>query len=261
MNRFIISMCFVTLFFLAGCSTSNKNIVYQTSTIDALIAGVFDGDISLTMLASHGNFGIGTFDNLDGEMILLEGTFYQVKADGKIYQPTNTMETPFATVCNFNPDNQFNIPSGSTIQMVEDLINEKAPNQNLFYAIKIEGTFKNIKTRSVPEQKKPYPPLSEVTKTQPEFNMENISGTIVGFRCPAFVKGINVPGYHLHFISKDHRQGGHILGLEISSAVAQLDVLDQYVLQLPTDGEAFAKTDLSKDRSSELNRVEKEKQQ
>ncbi len=248
-----LGLCFL----LAGCVSPQTDTAFQTSTIDALLAGVYDGDLSCGEVLNHGNLGIGTFDRLDGEMIVLDGEVYQVKADGKVYRPDLAMHTPFATVCQFKTDTRILLPEGTTFADVEALLDAAAPNQNLFYAIKITGHFKAMKTRSVPGQQKPYPPLQEVTANQPEFEMSNVSGTIVGFRCPPFVKGINVPGYHLHFISDDRTQGGHILGFEITKGQCEVDLLDQYFLKLPTDTQGFAKIDLSKDRTTELADVEK----
>lgn len=254
---FYYTFFFFFVLSFSACTTTQKNTVFQTSTIDALLAGVYDGDTSLTDLLGHGDFGIGTFDHLDGEMIVLDGTVYQVKSDGKVYHPDGSTHTPFATVCNFEADKGIAVASGATYEAVEKMIDSAAPNQNLFYAIKIKGLFKKIKTRSVPGQQKPYPPLKEVTRNQPEFEMEDIAGTIIGFRCPPYVKGINVPGYHLHFISDDRTRGGHILTFEVAEAEGALDLLDKYFLVLPATTAEFAQTDLSKDRSHDLKEVEK----
>jgi len=249
----VLGLCVLSF----GCATAPRDTVYQTSTIDALLAGVYDGDTSCRSLLKHGDLGIGTFDCLDGEMVVLDGDVYQVKSDGKVYTPDLSLRTPFATICQFDADRVIPVTPGSQYDAIEALIDEQFPNQNLFYAIRIKGQFMSVKTRSVPGQQKPYPPLAEVTKNQPEFTMKNLSGTIVGFRCPAYVKGINVPGYHLHFISEDRTQGGHILSFAIKEAVCEVDVLDRYVLALPADASGFGATDLSKDRSGELKAVEK----
>ncbi len=251
---------YITLIIYLICSTNaiaEKNTVMQTSTIDAVLAGVYDGDMSCRELLKYGDFGIGTFDRLDGEMIMLNGTVYQIKADGEVYTPDIEIKTPFASVCEFNTDNSINLNRKMDYKELEGFIDKLVPNQNIFCAIKIEGDFSRMKTRSVPAQKKPYPPLAEVTKNQPEFHMKNVSGTIVGFRCPQFVKGINVPGYHLHFISNDFKQGGHVLGFEITGGKCDVDLCNQYFLVLPQDKEAFQNVDLSKDRSGELEEVEK----
>ena len=242
---------------VSGCITPAKDTIFQTSTIDALLAGVYDGDMSCRHLLKNGDFGMGTFDRLDGEMVLLDGNLYQIKADGKVYKPNPSVKTPFATICYFNPDRVIPIKKGADYQMIENLINKYAPNHNLFYAIKIAGQFRSMKTRSVPIQQKPYPPLKEVTSNQPEFNMKSISGTIVGFRCPPYVKGINIPGYHLHFISSDRTQGGHILSFEIAEGKCEIDALNQFFLTLPANTKEFAETDLSRDRSKELKDVER----
>lgn len=249
-----LSLC---LFALPNCTTAPKDTAFQTSTIDALIAGVYDGNMTCRELMKHGNFGIGTFDTLDGEMVLLDGKMYQVKSDGKVYEPNHSLRTPFATVTRFTPEKRFTLPAGTDFTDLEKIVDQQAPNKNLFLAIKITGKFKLMHTRSVPSQKKPYPALNIVTKSQPEFHLTEVSGTIVGFRCPPYVKGVNVPGYHLHFIDDARTVGGHILGFELTEGQCEVDTLNQYRLSLPADEAAFAATDLSKDRSQELHAVEK----
>ena len=248
-----VGLCFL----VSGCVTPAGDTIFQASTIDALLAGVYDGDMSCFRLLKHGDFGIGTFDRLDGEMVLLDGNMYQIKADGKVYKPQLNTKTPFAVVCRFNTDKTFRVKKGTDFKTLEEQINEHAPNKNIFCAIKINGEFARMKTRSVPKQNKPYPPLKEVTRNQPEFHMENVSGTIVGFRCPSYVKGINVPGYHLHFITDDRKQGGHVLEMEMTEAECHLDLCNKFFMILPDKIETFADVDLSKDRGRELQEVEK----
>ena len=243
---------------LVGCACPTRNTVNQTSTIDALLAGVYDGDQSLRELRQHGDLGIGTYDNLNGEMILLDGEFYQVKADGRVYAPDLRGETPFAAVCSFQPEKACAIPEGTDLAGVENLIDREAPNQNQFCAIRIEGQFKTMRTRSVPAQQRPFPPLKKVAATQPVFDMENVAGTVVGFRCPPFVAGVNVPGYHLHFISQDRARGGHVLAFELVTGTAQVELLNRLEMRLP-ETEDFATVDLARDRQQELHGVEKEK--
>lgn len=243
------------LAFCGGCLTNQIDRITQTSTIDALLAGAYDGQITCKQLLNYGDFGIGTFDKLNGEMAVLNGRIYQIKSDGKVYRPAGNVKTPFATVCNFKPDNEFAIQSAD-FKTVESIINEKVPNQNQFLAVQIKGQFKHIKVRSVPAQQKPYPPLAEVAKTQPVFEMNNISGTIVGFRTPPFVKGLNVPGCHLHFLSDDFTQGGHILDFEMVWGECKIDKCNEFLLILPKD-DALKGIDLSKDKTEELQKVEK----
>lgn len=255
-KQFIIFYAFILLLF-SGCATmESRNTITQTSTIDALLAGVYDGQMSCARLMTYGTLGIGTFDHLDGEMILLDGEIYQVKSNGKVYKPHTTLTTPFAAVCRFSPDETIALDNPITYAGLKRLLDERIPNQNLFCAIKIRGRFKNVHTRSVPAQKKPYPPLAKVTAHQPEFRETDIDGTIVGFRCPPFVKGINAPGYHLHFLSDSKKFGGHLLGFEMADGRIQVDICNKFVLILPENGDDFKSVDLSKDRSRELKQVE-----
>lgn len=130
-------------------------------------------------------------------------------------------------------------------------------NTNIFCGIKIHGTFSQMKTRSVPAQEKPYPPLTEVVKSQPVFTMENVSGTIVSFRCPAYVKSLNVPGYHLHFLSDDLTRGGHILDLTIGKAAGSIDTCNKLFLIVPDEDNVLTQRLLDIDHSKELEQVEK----
>lgn len=247
----------ITLFVLFGFTSLNNDNVTQISTIDALLSGIYDGEVSLEELTGYGNFGIGTFDKLDGEMIVLDSKIYQVKSDGEVYQPEINIKTPFATVSKFKPEKSLQIKENTSFDELKSLLDSFADNQNLFCGIKITGRFQTMKTRSVPKQKNPYPELKEIAKTQPEFEFANIEGTIVGYRCPLFVKGINVPGYHLHFISSDFKSGGHILDLEIENALCEIDYYHNFSMILPKNNSDFSKTNFSKDRQKELEEIEK----
>ena len=257
MKKSILLLIVASVFIaFTGCSTLPKNTITQISTIDALLAGVYDGHLSCSDLVKNGNFGLGTFNGLDGEMIVLDGKVYQVKSDGRVYTPPPETTTPFAAVSNFEAEKTFEVKKGLDFEALKKRIDAEAPEMNIFCGVKIKGRFTRMKTRSVPGQKKPYPPLVEVTKNQPVFNMENVSGTIVGFRCPAYVKGINVTGYHLHFLSDDLTQGGHILSFTADNGKISIDTYNKFFLILPEKNEAFDKTDLKIDRGDELKKVE-----
>ena len=122
---------------VSGCGTPARNTLFQTSTIDALLAGVYDGDLSCGDLLKHGHFGIGTFDRVDGEMVVLDGIIYQVKADGKVYKPDANCTTPFATICHFNPEKTVSIDTSMDYKRLQTLIDAAVPNQNLFCAMRI----------------------------------------------------------------------------------------------------------------------------
>ncbi|MFA6176923.1 MAG: acetolactate decarboxylase [Phycisphaerae bacterium] len=249
---FVIS----ALIFLAGCMPAGRNQVTQTSTIDALLAGVYDGDMTCGELLKYGDFGIGTFDRLDGEMIVYQGRVYQIKSDGKVYLPAAATKTPFAAVCDFKSDTEFSLKSAD-YKAVQASIDEKVPNQNLFAAVEIVGKFRHIKVRSVPAQNKPYPPLAQAAEKQSIFEMNDVSGVIVGFRTPQFVKGVNVPGCHFHFLSDDRTQGGHILDFELIEGSCKVDLCNKFLLLLP-ENDSLKDIDLSQDKSAELHKVEQD---
>lgn len=260
MRGSVLPLLFLLILF-TGCREKGgvperEESIVQVSTIDALLNGVYDGTITLEELREWGNFGIGTFHALDGEMVLQNGTFYQVKADGKVYHPSGKMKTPFAAVTRFTPEKSERLEVRDYPRF-KAALDSLTASSNLFYAIRFSGTFRSVTTRSVPAQQKPYSPLTEITADQPEFSATGISGTLAGFYCPPYVKGINVPGYHLHFLSDDKKFGGHLLGFEMGKGRVQLDQVSHFRMLLPEKGD-FLHSDLRKDRSSELKEVEGE---
>ncbi len=250
----VVFLCLATL----GCSHLQKNegIVFQTSTISALLEGVYEGDITYDDLKKHGDFGIGTFNNLDGEMIGLEGKFYQIKDDGMAYSVPDTMKTPFAVVIFFKPDKALLLDKLANCKQLEQYLDNLLPTKNIIYAFKIEGDFKYIKTRSVPKQSKPYPPLIEAVNDQPTFEFNNVKGTIAGFWFPDYLEGINVPGYHFHFITEDRKAGGHILDCQLHNGRIEIDYISELYMVLPENNE-FYNADLTKKKTGELEKVEK----
>jgi acetolactate decarboxylase len=256
-NRSLKQFFVCLILFVAGCCATQPNTITQVSTIDAILAGAYDGQMTCEELLSYGDFGIGTFDRLDGEMILLDGTLYQVRYDGSVCSPTHSLTTPFASVVAFGADISKEVQGGMDYEGLKALVNEAVPNRNVFCAVKIPGRFSALRTRSVPPQDKPYPPLAEVTKHQPLFDLNNLSGTIVGFRSPAYVKGIGVPGYHLHFISDDGKSGGHVLQFALEEGTAEIDICNRLLMILPAGESDFSRIDLTLDRSKDLEESER----
>ena len=245
---------------LTSCATApiDRDSIFQTSTIDALLAGVFDGETNFGEVRENGDFGIGTFDALDGEMILLDGTVFQVAHDGSVNVIDDETTTPFANSTFFDPDIEIILDEPiASFTALEEFLDSKIATKNLFFAIKIESEFPRIETRSVPRQNRPYPPLAEVVAEQNKFEFENVAGTVVGFRSPAFVAGVNVPGYHLHFLNAERSAGGHILEIALAAGTKiELDPTPRFALELPESGD-FLDTNLAEDKSAELEKVEK----
>ncbi len=239
-----------------GSPPVDREMVTQISTIQALINGAYDGVTSFGELKKYGDTGIGTFAALDGEMLEIDGVVYQIKADGKAYQVADSALTPFAAVTYFDTDRTLELASGTTYAQLQSYLDGVLPTLNIFYAFEISGTFSYMKTRSVPAQAKPYPLLTEVTKNQPVFEFNSVQGTIVGFRCPSYVSGVNVAGYHLHFLTADKTAGGHILDFTVTQAEARVDYTSDFRMLLPGSGE-FYNLDLSGNASTDIARVEK----
>jgi acetolactate decarboxylase len=254
----IFAASFLLLFFLSGCThcpQQKKDTLYQVSTIDALLNASYDGDTDIRSLKEHGDFGLGTFNNLDGEMLMLDGTCYQIKSDGKVSEASSDVKTPFACVTFFEPKETFVLESGiNSAKFAKDSSKYFLPNY--FYAIRIEGTFKMIKARSVPAQAKPYQPLVEIVRTQPVFEFRDLKGTLAGFFTPGFFKGINVTGIHMHFISDDRKSGGHVLDFEMTEGFLKTDKMTNIFLALP-DTPEFSAMDFRNDMEKDLNKVEK----
>lgn len=245
-----------TVVSLAG----EPGVLTQWSTIDALLKGHYAGDVAVAEVKSRGDFGLGTFAALDGEMVVLDGKVYRVAGSGRVNEPADTVRTPFASVTFFGKgDLGLELPAGLTLAEVQARIDAVLPTKNVFYAVRITGRFAQVKTRSVGKQAEPYPPLAEVVKTQALFSFAETGGDLAGLRCPEFSKGVNVPGYHFHFLTEDRTGGGHVLGLVTGEGVkVRVAVIRDWVMRLP-DSRVFDALDLSGDNSKVLHAVESER--
>ncbi len=222
----------------------HQDSLFQTAILQSLVDGVYDGDLTVGELKEHGDFGVGTYNRLNGEMVALDGVFYQVKSDGKIEIPDDSTKTPFAIVTFFDTNETMKPHSKMSCEELKSYIENALPAENIFYAIKVHGSFEYMKTRSVPEQTAPYPPLSEVVKIESKFEFKNITGTIVGLWLPEYMDNINQPGFHFHFISDDKKSGGHVLDCKTEDVVIEIDYMRELDLDLP-DTEGFNNAELT----------------
>ena len=254
-----LSIIIFSVFYLMVCglSAQPKNQLSQVATIDALLAGAYDGIMNNEELHNFGNFGLGTFDKLNGEMIVYNGNIYQIKYDGTVVKNNGPASTPFAVVVNFETDEVTKVNEINNIEKLIEELSSKIENKNLPIAVKISGNFEFVKVRSVPAQTKPYRPLAEVVKDQSVFEYNNISGTLIGFLLPEYFKSFNVSGLHIHFLSDDETKGGHLLDLKLAEGKVELDYLNKFYVYLPDDSEHFNNLDLQQDRSKELEKIEK----
>jgi acetolactate decarboxylase len=229
--------------------------LFQFSTITALQEGIYDGELTLVELKKHGDFGVGTFDKLDGEMVVLNDTVYQVRTDGVPFALDLKNKIPFADVLFFYADTAYSYKDTLTLSSFQKILDASFSSINLIYAIRIDGVFKSVKVRSVPPQSKPYPRLIDAAKHQAVFEYENIKGTIVGFKLPKYMEGVGVSGYHLHFISADRKRGGHLLDCRIDDVKIQTEAVNKFELVLPQNSDFLnAKNIISNEK--EIKKIE-----
>ena len=214
-------------------ATADRETLFQVAAFNTFSSGNYDGYMPYSELAKHGDFGIGTFDGLDGEMVALNGIFYQVPFDGNPKQVDPSIKAPYATVTFFEADQIINITGPLNYSELKTNIDGLLPTDDAIYAIKIHGTYDYAQTRSVPIQTIPYPPLAEAIKNQSIFTLNNISGTAIGFWFPSSMDGVDFVGYHLHFITDDRTAGGHLLDCIAGNITKEIDQTNKYNLVLP----------------------------
>ncbi|MFM1887349.1 MAG: hypothetical protein RL026_2506, partial [Pseudomonadota bacterium] len=207
--------------------------IYLCSPVNALVEGVYEERIPLPEVLAHGDFGLGTFDQLDGEMVILDGEVFQVDGEGAVRKvDAATAHTPFACVTRWRPLSTEIIEHGLDATGFEALLQALMPSPNLFYAIRVEGEFSLVEARSVPRQDS-YRPLVEVARQQKELQFANVRGTLAGFYTPAYMATLNVPGVHLHFLSEDRQQGGHVMSCAPRRVRVGLQIIRRMELTLP----------------------------
>jgi len=232
-RHLLVAVSFLALVFGGTQALGEQDVIFQTSTFDALDKGVAEGTITVKDLKNHGDFGIGTFNAVDGEMIVLDGNVYQIGMDSVAYPADDSMKTPFAFVTTFMPDKSASLGAAGNYDQLKQELANLLPTKNIFHAIKIKGHFKYIKGRSVPRQQRPYPPLAEVFKQQAVFEFEDVQCTLVGLFCPSYMKGKNITGFHFHFLTADNKAGGHVMECQLQNAEVQIDHIPALYLALP----------------------------
>ncbi len=258
-GRFV-SVLFYLVLFISGCvhgpQAPAPNSLYQVSTISALMEGAYEGVETCGDLLKKGDFGLGTFDALDGEMIALDGRIYRISANGKAAEVQADEKSPFAAVTFFRPGQPFSFSRPLAMREFEKYLDGRLPSKNIFYAVRMDGEFSYVKTRSVPRQSKPYARLIDVVKKQPVFEFRNVKGTLVALRCPEYVERLNVAGYHFHFITAGRDAGGHVLEFRPAAVRVEIAEIRDLKLVLPKGG--FDYLDLTGGgKSGEIYKIEK----
>ncbi|MCR5665967.1 MAG: acetolactate decarboxylase [Eubacterium sp.] len=240
-------------------TATDTDTLYQVSLLQGLTLGDYYGSITVAELKEHGDIGLGTFDALNGELIMLDGEVYRAAGDGSVEVVEDDETIPFSDVTFFEEDETQELEHVTDFDALIALLDDKVEElgENRFYAIRIDGTFDEINVRSEYEQEEPYEPLATVLETDQTFyDYEDCEGTIVGLYCPEYMSDLNATGWHLHFVSSDKTKGGHVLGMEFESATLAWDYTDGFNMQLP-DTPMFSDFDLTVDQSEDIEKVEK----
>lgn len=238
--------------------TVDHETLYQTALLQSLMLGEYDGSVPISDLKRLGDIGIGTFDRLNGELIMLDGRVYQALSDGTIAEPPDSMTVPFSCVTFFETDYTLDLKNVSTVDALKSSLDEvvREHGANHFYMVRIDGIFRSVQVRSEYAQEKPYRSLDKVMETDQTFSEhKDIKGTIVGLYCPGYMNGLNVPGRHFHFIDGGRHYGGHLLAVNIDGAVARFDQTTGFSMSLPSS-ESFLSLTLEKDLGKAIRKVE-----
>lgn len=238
LRRLLLLLPFLALsLVLAGVAEGRgraplRDALYQVSTLAALIDGDYAGRVAYREVMQRGDLGLGTFEALDGEMVAVDGAFYQVPADGRPRRVDPAQATPFAAVTFFRPDQEFAIDAAAGCAELLAAIEARLPPGDAPTAIRIEGRFTALETRSVAAQSEPWPPLADALAGQIVFDLFDVDATLVGFWLPPELGEVNAVGFHLHGLTADRRHGGHVLDCRPDAVRVALERIDSLEVQL-----------------------------
>jgi acetolactate decarboxylase len=228
-RRLVVLLCLALLGFPARAAE-----VYQVSTILNLLAGGYDGDVTMSELLRHGGFGLGTFNGVNGEMMVLDGRIFRGTTDGRAHPVPPTEQTPFAEVVAFHPQGAMRVASGRSLEQLQADLDALPSSASRVLVARIDGRFKTIQVRSEPRQKPPYRSLADVIREQQAVNTFNdVNGTLIGFRYPPAASSTNVVGWHFHFLSANRTRGGHVLSLTTGPGRAAVEEVAEMRVRLP----------------------------
>lgn len=233
MKTLILAAVTVAALPMVPAHADDHDTLFQLSTLGALQDGLYQPAMTIGALRTHGDFGLGTYEGLDGEMVVTGGKVFQVPFSGKARLAKDTQKTPFAVVTHFAADQRFQVRRAVDLTTLGEAIDRRLPTLNTFSAVRVTGRFPTVQTRSVARQTKPYPPLASAVAGQAVFTLTNVKGTLVGIRSPQYVGSMNVPGYHWHFITKNGRAGGHVLAVQTSGVRVAVDQTTHWHVELP----------------------------
>lgn len=233
--------------------------MYQVSTLQALALGYSQAVITVADLLKEGDTGLGTFEDVDGEMIVMDGHCYRADQSGNVAEVPPETGIPFAAVARLHGQQQFTLNNMPDIEALRTELTKKIEERfglNSMHVVKIEGQFEKVDARSEAPYRSHHVPLKEILgQTQNAFIYENIAGSLVGVYFPDYMDGINMPGWHLHFLSEDRSKGGHVFDMCVRDAKAKVDKIGNIFINLPKEA-AFDTYSLKQDLQEEIKSIE-----
>lgn len=236
-----------------------QNKVYQVSTLQALALGYSRAVINVEELLKEGDTGLGTFEDVNGEMIVMEGRCFRADQNGDVTVVSPDTGVPFAAVAKLYGEQQFKLGNVPDITSVRNELTRKIEERfglNSMHVVRIDGLFEKVDARSEAPYRSHHITLKEILgKNQKAFLFENIRGSLVGVYFPDYMDGINMPGWHLHFLSEDRSKGGHVFDVSVLEGVAKVDKISNIYINLPKEA-AFDTYSLKQDLQDEIKSVE-----
>jgi acetolactate decarboxylase len=167
---------------------------------------------------------------------------------------------PFSAVAKLRGEREFPLENMKDIQSIRTELTRKIEERfglNSMHEIRIDGLFEKVDARSEAPYRSHHVTLKTVLDSnQTAFVFENIRGSLVGVYFPDHMDGINMPGWHLHFLSDDRTKGGHVFDVSIKEGTVRLDKINRVEIYLPKDA-AFDTYSLKNVSEEEINKVEK----
>lgn len=260
MKTLLKSALLLTLVFGASTTFAQQTIpdhnLYSAGHAGSFVSGLYDAYYPYKQLEQHGNFGLGAPDHLDGELMMLDGKYYQTRYTGITTRLADTGKTPYATVCFFKADKIYKPGKPLTKAALFSYLDSVLNNQNGMFAIHIKGTFKTVRTRAFPPvMQKPYVPIAAILDKQVFFTFDKIEGDFIGFKLPGYLEGPAISGYHFHFLSANRDKGGHVVDFITDNIVIEIETLNSFTLDVPQTAD-FNNFNFKKDRSADIKSVE-----
>jgi acetolactate decarboxylase len=231
-----------------------RHELFQTSTVEALLGGAFDGDLSVAELLGHGDLGLGTLNGLDGELLVVDGQAWRANRECLLSHVPGSCRTPYAVVVPFAPGPPVALHGPIRFDAFGQAVGHRLPGTLRPVAVRVEGQFSNVRVRSVPKQRRPYPTLAAALGEQRISDLEDVTGTMVGFGFPDSLDGIEMIGWHLHFADDRRTHGGHVLDFELRDGTAHLDDSTELRVELPPAVDVHDSAVLDQDALRRLER-------